>query len=260
MDASVRWSRGLAAWAVPPELLAAAPVSPWGFDVATFRRAAEAAEAAETPSRRRSAEALGGDRSVLDVGCGGGAGSLPLRPALAVGVDESPAMLAVFAERAAALGVPARTVAGRWPDVAAAAGAAEVAVCHHVVHNVPDLAPFAAALTAAARRRVVVEMSVDHPMTWLRPVWRRVHGLDRPVGPTVDDAVAVLAEVGVRAEVERWDGPSPWGVLDDDLVAMARRRVCVGPERDDEVRAALEEAGLPAVRPLATLWWPGAAP
>lgn len=260
MDAAGRWAAQLAGWAVPPALLAAAPESPWGFDVATFRRAVGAA--VDGPSRRRAAAALSAGATVLDVGCGAGAASLPLAgpggAAALVGVDESGPMLAAFTDGAAAVGVAARTVEGRWPDVARAAGLADVVVCHHVFHNVPDLPAFAAALTAAARRRVVVEMAVTHPLSWLRPVWRRLHGLDRPVGPTVDDAVAVLSEQGLEVGVDRWEGPATWRVLDDDLVAMARRRACVGPERDPEVRAALEEAGgWGELRPLATLWWPG---
>lgn len=266
MDAAGRWAAQLAGWAVPPALLAAAPESPWGFDVRTFRRAAARADTVDGPSRRRATEALPGGGTVLDVGCGAGAASLPLRPGLTVGVDESAPMLAAFADGAAAAGVSARTVEGRWPDVAPAAGVADVVVCHHVFHNVGDLSAFALALTAAARRRVVVEMAATHPLGWLRPVWQRVHGIDRPEGPTADDAVDVLAESGVAGSgvvigIERWDGPATWAVLDDDLVAMARRRVCVGPERDPQVRAALEEAGeLGRARPVATLWWDGTAP
>lgn len=261
MDAAGRWAAQLAGWAVPPALLAAAPESPWGFDVRTFRRAAERAAAVESSSQRRAAEALPERGTVLDVGCGAGAASLPLRAGVTVGVDESAAMLAAFADRAAAAGLTARTVEGRWPDVAPAAGVADVVVCHHVFHNVADLPAFALALTAAARRRVVVEMAATHPLGWLRPVWRRIHGLDRPEGPTADDAADVLAESGLAVAIERWDGAATWAVLDDDLVAMARRRVCVGPERDPEVRAALEEAGeLGHARPVATLWWDGTAP
>lgn len=262
MDAAAHWAAELAGWAVPPALLAAAPASPWGFDVATFRRAAATAATGDGgPSGRAALAALPAGGTILDVGCGGGSAAVPLATRGAgsvVGVDESAAMLEAFATALAALPVTVRTVAGRWPDVARGAGRADVVVCHHVVHNVADLPAFASALTAAARRRVVVEMAAAHPLGWLRPVWRRIHGLDRPEGPTVDDAVGVLRDLGLDVDVELWDGPATWHTVDDDLVAMARRRVCVGPERDREVRAALEEAGRPGMRrPLATLWWEG---
>ena len=39
-------------------------------------------------------------------------------------------------------------------------------------------------------------MLVEHPLAWLDPLWLRFHGLRRPPSATVDDAVAVLAELG----------------------------------------------------------------
>ena len=69
--------------------------------------------------------------------------------------------------------------------------AADVVLCHHVLHNVVDLPPFLRALTAAARRGVVVEMLAEHPLAWLDPLWLRFHDLRRPPPATVDDAVAV---------------------------------------------------------------------
>jgi len=52
-EASARWGRQLAAWAIPESVLAAAPESPWGFPPGLFARAAELALAdpASTPSR-----------------------------------------------------------------------------------------------------------------------------------------------------------------------------------------------------------------
>ena len=100
-EASARWSRQLAEWAIPETVLAAAPESPWGFPPGLFARAAEMALAdpESTPSRRRATEAVPMDGSVLDVGAGGGAASLPLAPParVLVAVDESQPMLDVFA-------------------------------------------------------------------------------------------------------------------------------------------------------------------
>ena len=67
-----------------------------------------------------------------------------------------------------------------------------------MLHNVVDLPPFLRALTAAARRGVVVEMLAQHPMAWLDPLWMRFHGLRRPPSATADDAVGVLRELGRR--------------------------------------------------------------
>lgn len=258
MDIAHGWDQALARWAIPDELLASAPESPYGFGVALFDRLAGEALAAKTPSRRRAREALPEGGSVLDIGCGGGAASLSLVPqaSCVVGVDQQEDMLAAFAARAESLSVAHQEVQGRWPDVASQTPRADVVVCHHVLYNVGALEPFARALTAHAHQRVVVEMTAEHPLAWLRPLWKRLHGLDRPTRPTVDDAVATLRALGLAVEIERWDEPSPWREFGDDLIQFARRRLCLPAARDPEIRTALRGLGLPPKRrPMATLWW-----
>jgi SAM-dependent methyltransferase len=258
VDALRFWDEALASWAIPDKLLAAAPESPYYFGVGLFGRLAEEALHKDTPSRHRAREALPDGGTVLDVGCGGGAASLPLAPKMgcAVGVDQQVDMLEAFASRAERLGVAHREVHGRWPDVAGDAPDADVVVCHHVFYNVGALEPFVMALTAHARHRVVVEMTATHPLAWLRPLWQRFHGLDHPTRPTVDDAVAALRALDLAVELERWDEPSPWQSLGDELVEFVRRRLCLPADRDADIRAALTDLGLPPDRRLsATLWW-----
>ena len=123
-------------------------------------------------------------------------------------------------------------------------------VCHHVLHNVVDLPPFLRALTAAARRGVVVEMLDQHPMAWLDPLWVRFHGLHRPPPATTDDAVAVLRELGVEPAV------TPLGarVRPAQDPAWVTRRLCLPADAVPEVAAALAE--LVRSRLAATLSWP----
>lgn len=253
MDALQRWTAQLQALAIPEQILAAAPVSPWGHNVSTFQSRTDRALIGETPTRRRALEALPEGGSVLDVGCGAGAASLPLggRAGLLVGVDSSARMLQAYAERAAALGVAHEVVEGTWPAAADEVGSADVVVCAHVLYNTPDLAAFVTALNSRARRRVVMEQTESHPLAWLRPYWQRFHGLDRPAGPTVADALAALEQLGIAAEVERFDETAPW----HDLVALVRQRLCLPPGRDPEIAAAISELGVPERRPLVTLWW-----
>ena len=118
-------------------------------------RARRAGSGPPTPSNLEAARHLPPGGVVLDVGAGGGAASLPLAGVAGrlVAVDESPEMVASFLAAAEAAGVPAEGVEGRWPEVAGRVGPADVVVCHHVLYNVADLAPFAAALTGHARRR-----------------------------------------------------------------------------------------------------------
>jgi SAM-dependent methyltransferase len=258
MTAAERWRRALEAWAIPEPIVAAAPESPHGFDVSLFARAADEAAGAATPSQVAAREALPAGGTVLDVGCGAGAASVPLVPPAArvVGVDELAGMLDAFAERAEQLGVTHVEVLGAWPDVAGRTPVADVVACHHVLYNVADLAPFVAALDAHARRRVVVELTATHPLAWMNPLWRQVHGIRRPDGPTATNAVAVLRELGMRPEVVSWEGPVRLARAEpDELLAFVRRRLCVGTERDPDLRRALRDHPLPRTRPLVTLSW-----
>ncbi len=259
-------------WAIPTEILAAAPESPWGYPVGLFRsRARRAGSGPATPSTLEAARFLPEAGTVLDVGAGGGAASLPLAgPAgRLVAVDESPGMVASFLAAAEAAGVPAEAVEGSWLEVAGRVGPADVVVCHHVLYNVADLAPFARALTGHARRRVVAELTERHPLAGLRPLWRRFHDLDRPTGPGADDAVAALAALGLEVDRQDWESQDRFG-FDDfaELVAFTRRRLCLPAARDPEVAEALLEEGTRQVdgvwvsgqpRRVTTLSWPGTA-
>lgn len=256
--AAQRWADQLAAWAVPETIRAAAPQSPHGFDVGQFARIADEAVEEETPSERVALEVLPDGGSVLDVGCGGGAGALPLAPPATrlVGVDESEGMLEAFAERAAARGAASEVIAGRWPDVAGEVPDADVVVCHNVLYNAPAIEAFVRALADHARLRVVVEITQQHPISWLNPYWRRLHGVERPTGPTADDAVAAIREAGFDVAVERWQRPMRIDRTLDERVAFARKRLCLGPERDPEIRELFADHPPPEWREAATLWWP----
>src|SRR5271166_2258791 len=173
-----RWQSDLAAWAIPEHITAAVADSPWVLPRTVFaRRADRLAAAPSGPSFEHAWAALDPTGSVLDVGAGAGAACLPLLPRCTAltAVDSEPDMLSLLADRAADRGTQVRLVSGRWPDVADKAGTADVVTCHHVTYNVGDIEPFIAALTAAAHRIVVVEMTAAHPLAMLNPLWLRFH-------------------------------------------------------------------------------------
>jgi SAM-dependent methyltransferase len=254
--AAQRWAEDLAAWAIPPEILAQAPEDPWVLPPEMFT---VGGDDPLTPSHERSREALPTGGTVLDVGCGGGRASVPLAPPARelVGVDERPVMLERFAAAAAGQGAEHREIVGRWPDAAGAAPVADVVVCHHVVYNVADLAPFLLALTDHATRRVVVELPWNHPLSHLAPYWVRFWQLERPTGPSAEDCLAVACEAGIDARLDVWDD-----VLHETRATLSpaqhahvlRVRLCLPAEREPEVAAMLAEQ--PArPRRSATLWW-----
>jgi SAM-dependent methyltransferase len=246
--AAARWAELQSGRGIPAEILARAESDPWGFPAADF---VAPAVPEHTPSRQAAVALLSSGGSVLDVGCGGGAAAFALVPPAdrVTGVDRQQDMLDGFAATAAARGLAHRTVLGRWPEVAAAAGRADAVVCHHVLHNVVELPPFLLALSTAAGRGVVVEMLAQHPMAWLDPLWERFHGLRRPPSATADDAIAVLRELGIEPAVTRWDRATR-PRQDPEWVT---RRLCLPAARTPEVAAALN--GLVRPRAAATLAW-----
>ncbi len=261
------WRTQLLAWAIPDEILAQAEVPPWAHDPATF--AVDETIDVTSPIFELARELLppqGG--SVMDIGCGGGRSSLPLVPRAnrLVGVDENPAMLARFAQAALEAGVEFQEIQGRWPDVAIAREFSgdpiepcDVVVCHHVFFNVADLEPFVVALTAKARLGVVVVLPTHHPLSAWNQAWKHFWNLDRPVGPTSDDAVAVLQALGIEPEIVVVPRP-PMSRLADDpssLVVSARRRLCLPSSRDGEIEQWLRDHPPQFMREVVVLRWPG---
>jgi SAM-dependent methyltransferase len=252
--ATVRWRELLEARQIPAEIRQAAPQDPNRHIPERFLPP-QVPE--DTPSRRAAMQLLGpAGGTVLDVGCGAGAAGLALVPRVAhlTGVDPADDMLRAFDQACAQRGVAHRCVHGPWPKVAAEAGLADVVVSHHVGYNTSELGPFVAALGAAARRGVVVELHAVHPGGWLDPLWARFHGLHRPPPATADDALAVFAEIGLQPQVQRWTRPGTPRAPGQE-VDFALRRLCLPEERRAEVTEAVEALG-PRHRDLLTVSWP----
>ena len=259
IDLVARWAAQLAGWAIPAEILAGAPEPPWGFEPAEF--AVDQRGPVETASSAVEREVLPPGGSVLDVGSGGGRGSLVLAPpaGLIRAVDESRAMLDLLVETAKPSGVEVVTHHGRWPDIADSVPPADVVVCHHVVYNAPDIVPFLVALTDHALLAVVVELTSSHPMTGWSDAWRQFWGLERPPGPSADDFIAIVRQLGWSPETwRRQRSPDDLPFLDPErAVRSTRRRLCLPVERTDEVADYLREHPLQWPSEVVTVRWPG---
>jgi SAM-dependent methyltransferase len=267
-----RWQSDLEAWAIPDHITAAVSESPWVLPRQVFaRRADRLAAAPSGPSYQRAWAALDPPGSVLDIGSGAGSACLPLLPRCTelTAVDTEADMLDLLGQRAQRAGIRARLVHGPWPSVADEAGQADVVTCHHVTYNVQDIRPFLDALTSAARRLVIVEMTSTHPLTSLNDLWLKFHGLRRPHGPTAEDLLAILAALGIEAGHELWRRPSGADYANfAELIGVTRRRLCLPPDRADDVGRALQDAGINPDHPVdlgtsrrevVTVWWAGRA-
>ena len=275
--AADRWRDALEARRIPPAILDQAPEPPWGFPVGLFEvRAAKAAGVDDAPTTRRAWAALPEGGRVVDVGCGGGATSLPLatRAGLITGVDQQADMLASFARAVTDAGGRATTVQGTWPEVAGDVAAADVVLCGHVLYNVADLVPFLAALDATATSRVVVEITDRHPLVWMNDLWREFHGGHLPGRP--------LGRRRRRGDRGGGTGGPPRGPATGPLAAWrvprprGRRGVRAPPPVPRPAHATTTSNACSAIacanatadgrrvrprgRPSSTLWWDVAAP
>jgi SAM-dependent methyltransferase len=254
-SAAEQWAEQMAAWAVPQQILDAAPERLYVFAPEMFSAPPPGA-LPRSRSTEVAADALGAGGTVLDVGCGGGAAAFALVPPAAqvIGTDRQEDMLRLFEATARERGVPARTVHGSWPDVAGRVPDADVVVCHNVLYNAPDLVGFVEALQHHARRRVVLEITPQHPQVYRARMWRHFWDLDRPTGPDAALAVEVLREAGFH--VVREDTTPT--ASDDRRAAPAEaafwcRQLCLPPERKPEVAELLGNLPFPTAR--VTLWW-----
>lgn len=267
MTAADIWREQLEAWRIPDELLAAVAESPYGWPKKLWKLRAERALDVERSSPTLEAvKRLVGDGSVLDVGAGTGRASLPLvRDGYQVTmIEPNPTMLEGLSELKGELGFA--VIAGRWPDVAKDVNPHSVALSAHVVYDIADIAPFLAALHEAATSGVVLELTPAHPWVNLGPLYRELHDLDRPSGPTVDDLKNVIKEtIGADPVVERWSRPADL-VFETvgEAVEFTARRLVLPPARWPELERLLlprivGRAGhwqvAPIERELCTLWW-----
>ncbi|MDP8959158.1 MAG: class I SAM-dependent methyltransferase [Actinomycetota bacterium] len=270
MSAAEEWRAQLEAWAIPGELLAAVPDSPyqWPAQLWKRRRASDAASGEERPTARVVRGLLPQQGTLLDVGAGTGRASLPLAREgyRLTAVERNPGMAQGFRDEARALGVEARLVMGSWPEVAKQVEPHDVVLCAHVVYDVQDIGPFLRALHDRARRGVVLELTPNHPWADLAPYYRSLHGLARPEGPTAEELAEVVREVcGLLPQRERWRRPGGlWFGDRDELLVFFRRRLVLPEERGEELEGLLapeiverdgqfflgEEA-----REMVTMWW-----
>lgn len=250
------WKQALQNWAIPAEILAQAPIPPWSHPVDLFEVSSEQV-GVRNPSDEIALAGLGEQKSILDIGAGGGRASFALVPHInhAIAVDHQAEMLAAFARKADELGVEHAEVLGDWPAVAVDTPTAEVVLCHHVFYNVQSLIPFIEALTAKATRRVVVELPEKHPMSDTADAWQHFWGIERPTEPSAELAYEVVKAAGLNPQIKRFSEAPRSVAKPERAIELFRIRLCLTADRDAEIAEFLANREKPTNRELATIWW-----
>lgn len=267
---SARWKADLESWAIPESVLQQADESPYGWPPELWRRRTRESRTRSetTPTTSLVSKMLGPDGTLIDVGAGTGRSCFPYARAghRVTAVEKNPGMAAGLQEEADSEGLEVEVVVGAWPGAAASAPVADVVLSSHVVYDVAEIGPFIRALGSHCLRGAVVEMTHVHPWTNMNYLYRAIHDLDRPEGPSVEDLVEVIvSELGAEVGVVRWERPPDlWFRTWEEVLAYYGRRVAVPRARRAELRPLLEEHVVArddrlyiedGPRTLATLWW-----
>ena len=253
-SASEKWKVDLASWAIPQEILDQAVEKPWIHPPALF----EIPDVIhDSLSHQRAREAMPSGGTVLDIGCGGGVATFAITPPAThvIGVDEQEAMLELYSKNALKFDVTSETVLGQWPEVADKTPIADVVTVHHVVFNVGNIAPFLLALHSHARKRVVIEAPVVHPMSNMSDGWKHFWNVTRPTVPVAGDLITVLDELGIKANIEYFESEILLDKKVDGANGFIRRRLCLPESRQEELDAFLDANPRPDRRQLAVIWW-----
>ena len=254
VPAGANWRNELASWAIPAEILESAPESPWIHPPAMFQIPALIED---SPSHQKARGVMPEGGSILDIGCGGGIAAFAVAPpaGLVIGVDHQPEALELFAANAVQRSLAHQTISGFWPEVADQTPRADVVTAHHVVFNVQDIEDFILAMNGHAKKRVVIEMPQHHPLMTAAHLWKHFWNLERPTSPTTVELMDVLRGLGIKANIELWQGSTRTESDIEQQAHFSRIRLCLPASREPEVLEYLKRQPKMPMRELATIWW-----
>ena len=156
-------------------------------------------------------------------------------------VEPSGVLVPILRENAEQAGVPAerlRIVASGWREAEVAP--ADVVLCANVLTPLAGIGPFLRKLDAHTLRRCYIVLratAMDAPFTAL---WRAIHGVPYPRETTHADAVAVLDDLGIPAQMEVFPAPAMLTFESPEVAGRyARERLWLGPVGQDARADAL---------------------
>lgn len=249
-----KWRSSLASWDIPNEILAKAEESPWIHPPVLFEIPKKIED---SPSHKVAREALPEGGSVLDIGCGGGIAAFALVPKVkkVIGIDHQSEMLEMFIANARRFNCEYITIEGFWPEVSDQTPSADLVVSHHVAYNVPNIEEFLIAMNDKAKKRIVIEIPQQHPLTNMNQMWSHFWGISRPTEPSADLLFATILELGFPAKMDKWSGEMRGEIDLDQAAEFNRIRLCLPKSKLGEVRAYIEANPPKKERTLATIWW-----
>ena len=205
---------------------------------------------------------VGSNDVVVDVGGGAGRVCLPiaLHCAEVVNIEPSAAMRAEFEASAAEAGISnARCIDADWP--AGAAGIeGDVVLVANVTYFVREIVPFVAALTAAARKRVVISVWSVPPPNDAAKLFELIHGEPQALSPSHRDLLPVLWEMGLLPEIRtlpdefRTARMRPPTVEDAVKLAVEVASGSSVARAEDTIRAHFDELYAPSPEGFVPLW------
>jgi SAM-dependent methyltransferase len=151
---------------------------------------------------------------VLDIGAGSGRylEQIVAQGCRYIAMEHSAAMRAQIAVVQARQGNADVTVIdGTWP--ATTVPDSDIVFAAHVLYAVRDIAPFVLAMDAAARERCVLLLGARHPTSPMLPLWQAYHGEARLPLPAAYECIAVLAQLGICADVTVLAAVAPMSAL-----------------------------------------------
>lgn len=221
----------------------------WSRRADRFHRATRDT-AEQDPLFRHAQAAITPESVVMDVGAGTGRFALALAPLVrqVIAVEPNERMRGILQSGADAAGLHnVRLVGSTWED-APADLAADVSLCSHVLYPIRAADDFVRKLHRATRERCLLTMRALHPDAITSPLWQHFHGEPRYSSPSYVDAVALLAEMGIFADVyvsahrSNWR----WDTLDDAVEEHLESLILADtPAVRAELRAQLERFLVP---------------
>src|SRR5579884_586210 len=211
----------------------------WDRRARNFHRATKDRTASD-PFFQKLRQVVTPDMTVLDVGAGTGRFTLALAPLVkqVVAVEPNASMLGFLEQDAAAQGLSnITTIANSWQD-APAELEADVVICSHVLYPIREVDTFLAKLSAATRHACYLYLRALHYDNFTAPLWRHFHGDERCQQPGYIDALDVLYEMGIYANVEivKTEGSMRFPSLDGAVEEL--QELLILP-RDEQTRQEL---------------------